>query len=195
MMTSQEQSLRDVLIESEARDTMRKEHMIGMQAGIVLANIYSSWVQGQLQAREEKKNKGKKRLMGDGKAKFFLGDKFYALCVDDEQQRTEGEADAAERKIRRESHVVVLAAWKKDCDGIRDRNREKKMKYDTSVIDWETEKAAAKSEQRWPGWPKPKWRQDYKPEVMPERPKKSIEEDGDESDNGNGDNGDGGDED
>jgi hypothetical protein len=186
-MTKHEQNLRDALIESEARDAARKECMVGMQAGVVLANIYSSRVQGQLQAREEKtKNKGK-RLMGDGKAKFFSGDQFYAMCVEDERQRAEGEAEAAERRSRRESHVAALAAWKKDCDGIRDRNREKKMKYDAAVIKWEAEKAAAKLERRRPGWPKPKWKQDYEPEVMPERPKKNVEDDDDESNDGDGD--------
>lgn len=188
VMTAHEQSLRTVLIESETRDMMRKERMVGMQAGVVLANIYSSRVQGQLQAREEKKkDKGKKRLMGDGKAKFFSGDEFYAMCVEDERQRAEGEAEAAERKSQRESHVVALVAWKKDCDGVRDRNREKKVEYDAAVIGWEAEKDAAKLEQRRPGWSKPKWRQDYEPEVMPERPKKSVEDDNNESDDGDGD--------
>jgi hypothetical protein len=189
-MTEHEQNLRDGLIESETRNAMRKECMVGMQAGVVLANIYSNRLQGQLQAREEKKrNKGKarKRLMGDGKAKFFSGDDFYAMCVEDERQRTEAEAEAAERKSQRESHVAILAAWKKNCDGIRDRNREKKMEYDAAVIKWEAEKAAAKLERRRPGWPRPKWKQDYEPEVMPERPKKNIEDDDEESDNGDGD--------
>jgi hypothetical protein len=147
-------------------------------------------VQGQLQAREEKKkDKGKKRLMGDRKAKFFSGDEFYAMCMEDEWQQAEGEAEAAERKSQRENHVTALAAWKKECDGIRDRNREKKMEYQAAVIEWEAEKATAKLERRRAGWPKPKWKQDYMPEVMPERPKKNAEddEDEDESDNGDGD--------
>ena len=166
---------------------MRKERMVGMQAGVILANIYSSRVQGQLQAREEKKkDKGKKRLMGDGKAKFFSGDEFYAMCVEDERQRAEGEAKAVERKGQREIHAVALVTWKKDCDGIRERNRMKKMEYDAAVIKWEAEKAAAKLEGRRQGWQKPKWKQDYKPELMPERPKKSIEDDNDASESDNG---------
>jgi hypothetical protein len=189
MMTAHEQRLHDALIESETRDMVRKECMVGMQAGVVLANIYSSCMQGQLQVREEKKkNKGKKRLMGDGKAKFFLGDEFYAMYVEDERQCAEGEAEAAERKSQRESHVAALAAWKKDCDGIRDRNREKKTEYEAAVIEWEAEKAATKLERRRPGWPKPKWKQDYEPEVMPKRPKKNIEDDNNESNDGDGDN-------
>ena len=190
VMTNHELKLRDALIESETRDATRKECMVGMQAGVVLANIYSSRVQSQLQAREEKKKNKGKRLMGDGKARFYSGDDFYAMCVEDERQRAEGVAVAAERRTQRESHVAALAAWKKDCDGIRDRNREKKMEYDAAVIKWEAEKAAAKLEQRRLGWPKPKWKKDYEPEVMPGRPKKSVDDDDDESDNGNDGDGD-----
>ena len=46
--------------------------------------------------------------MGDGKAKFFLGNEFYTMCVEDERQRAEGEAEAAERKGQQESHVAAL---------------------------------------------------------------------------------------
>jgi hypothetical protein len=68
------------------RDETRKEIMIEMQAGLVLANIYTPQVKGQLHALEQKVNKkGKKWLMGDSKAKFFSGDDFYALCVEGDQ--------------------------------------------------------------------------------------------------------------
>ena len=156
MATEHEQRLCDALIESKTRDTMRKKCMVGMQASIILANTYLSQVQGQLKAREEKKNKGKKRLMGNGKAKLFLGNDFYAMCVKEEQQRAEGKAKAAERKSRQESHVAALVVWKKDCDGVRDRNREKKMEYDVAVVNWEAKKATAKLEQSQLGWTKPK---------------------------------------
>jgi hypothetical protein len=84
--TAHEINLRNALVEARARDEARKECMVGMQASVILSNLYVSRVQGQLQANEEKKGKkGKKRLLGDGKAKFFSGDEFYALCVEDER--------------------------------------------------------------------------------------------------------------
>jgi len=86
--------------------------------------------------------------MGDGKAKLFSGNDFYAMCVEDKRQQAKGEAEVAERKSQRETHVAALAAWKKACDGIRDRNREKKMKYDAAMIEWEAKKAAAKLERK-----------------------------------------------
>jgi hypothetical protein len=96
--TVHEQELQDALREADARDAAMKERLVGMQAGVVLANIYASQVQGQLQAAEERKGKkGKKRLIGDGKAKFFSGEEFYALCVEDERKREEEDAAAAQR--------------------------------------------------------------------------------------------------
>jgi hypothetical protein len=80
--------LQNALRESEARDEARKELMLAMQAGVVLAGMYIDRAQEQLQATEEKERKnGKKRLMGDGKAKLFTGDEFYNLCIADEQER------------------------------------------------------------------------------------------------------------
>jgi hypothetical protein len=179
--TLHEQDLRDALVESEARDTVRKEYLVGMQASVVLANLYTSRVQGQLQAAEEKKKKqGKRRLMGDGKAKFFSGDEFYALCVEDERKRKEEEIAAEQRKNQRQSHAAGLAEWKKSCAAVKERNREKKDRFEEAVKEWESERAVAKAEKRRPGWQKPKWKQDFQPETLPERPKKTVE---DEEDN------------
>ena len=156
--------------------------MSGMQAGVMLANVYASTVQSQLQAAEEKKSKGKKkRLVDDGKAKFFSGDDFFALCVEDERVREEEGVAAEQRKSQRQSHAIALAAWKKDCDAIRERNKAKKLAYDKANTEWEVERTAAKLEKRRPGWLQPKWKQDFQPETLTERPKKSTEDDEDES--------------
>ena len=150
--------------------------MAGLQAGVVLSNVYTSEVQQQLQAAEEKsKKKGKRRLMGDGKAKLFSGDEFFALCVEDERQRKEDEAEAEQRKTLREAFAATLAAWKRNCDAIRERNKERKQRFEEAVIAWEEEKQVAKCEKRRPGWPQPKWKRDFNPEVLPERPKRSSE--------------------
>jgi hypothetical protein len=181
--TVHEHDLREALLESEARDSRRKEEMIKMQAGIVLANIYSSQVQGQLQAAEEKKkNKGKKRLVGDGKAKFFSGDDFYALCVEDERKRAEEEALAEQKKNQRENHSAALVAWKKECEAVKERNKQRKEAFDIAVKGWEAERDSAKKEGRRPGWLQPRWKKDFEPEKLPERPKKQMEDEGGEDD-------------
>lgn len=179
-LTAHEHSLRDALLESEVRAETRKEMMMEMQAGVVLANIYTSRVQGQLHASEQKKNKkGKKRLMGDGKAKYFTGDDFYALCVEDDQRRKDEEAAAKEREASKQSHAEALAAWNKINDAIRRRNKDKKDVYAEAVATWEAERDLARSEKRRACREKPKWK-DWSPEKLLPRPKKSVEEEKEE---------------
>ncbi|KAJ4472053.1 hypothetical protein J3R30DRAFT_3407574 [Lentinula aciculospora] len=58
---------------SEGRDAARKEDLIVVQAGAVISNLYAMRTNKQMQGSEEKaknRGKGKKRLMGDGKAKL-----------------------------------------------------------------------------------------------------------------------------
>ncbi|KAJ3875257.1 hypothetical protein F5051DRAFT_334200 [Lentinula edodes] len=183
--TDQETKLRDALIESEARDAVRKEIMIGMQAGVILSNIYAVQVNKQLQAKEAKeKGKGKTKLMGDGKAKLFTGDEFFRLCEEHEKQQKEDAENAIERRNFRQIHAERLAEWKKENEAIKERNKLKKADYDLAVVAWEEEKAKAKEEKRKPRWNKPKWREDFKPETLKQRPKKNVEgeEEDDESD-------------
>ena len=187
--TVHEQVLRDTLLESEVRAEMRKEMMTEMQAGIVLANLYTSRVQGQLHAAEQKRNKkGQKRLMGDGKAKYFSGDDFYTLCVEDEQRRKDEEVAAKEREVSKQNHAEALAAWNKINDAIRRRNKDKKDEYTEALTTWEAERDVARAEKRRVCREKPKWK-DWKPEKLLPRPKKHTEDDDDDDEN----DGDGGD--
>jgi DDE superfamily endonuclease len=178
--TAQEQDLQNALRESEARDEARKESMLAMQAGVVLAGMYVDRAQEQLQAVEEKKKKnGKKRLMGDGKAKLFTGDEFYNLCVADEQERKKDAAVKEQRHIQRETHTVTLVEWKKVNDAIRERNEAKRAVFNEALKAWEDDRDAAKREKRRPGWTKPRWK-DYSPEILIQRPKRVEAGDEDE---------------
>ena len=154
--TALENDLQHALAESEARDSARKYTMTGMQAGVVLSNVYTRTVQQQLQAVEEKNKKGKKRqLMGDGKAKFFSGDEFYMQCEEQERWLQEEEETAEEKRKQRETHALVIAAWERERNLVRGRNKERKEKFDAAVAAWEVEKALAKQEKRRLGWQKP----------------------------------------
>lgn len=182
--TVHEQALRDALLESKVRDETRKELITEMQAGIVLANIYTSRVQGQLHSSEQKRNKkGTKRLMGDGKAKYFTGDDFYTLCVEDDQRRRDEEVAAKEREESKQNHAEVLAAWIKINEAIRQRNKDKKEAYAEAVTTWEAERDVARVEKRRACREKPKWK-DWNPEKLLPRPKKHAEEDNDNENEG-----------
>ena len=121
--------------------------MLVMQAGVVLAGMYVDRAQEQLQAVEEKKKKnGKKRLMGNRKAKLFTGDEFYNLCVADEQEREKDAAVKEQRRIQRETHTATLVEWKRANDAIRERNDAKRVVFNEALKAWEDDKDAVKRE-------------------------------------------------
>ncbi|KAJ7724119.1 hypothetical protein B0H16DRAFT_1597172, partial [Mycena metata] len=115
--------------------------------------------QAQLQAAEERKRrKTGKRKMGDGKAKYFSGDDFYCLCVEDDEKKEQEAAEKLKRAADREAHTSRLATWQEANEAIRTKNAERRAEYSTDVASWETKKAAAKAEKRRPNWPNPSWR-------------------------------------
>ncbi|KAJ6555225.1 hypothetical protein B0H10DRAFT_1727415, partial [Mycena sp. CBHHK59/15] len=113
--------------------------------------------QMQLQGVEERKTKKRGRQkMGDGKAKYFTGDEFFQLCVEDEAAKEAEAAEKEQRRDQRENHASELATWKKKNDDIRSRNEEKKARFGVNKAAWEVERTTAKSEKRRPSWTKPK---------------------------------------
>ncbi|KAJ7814466.1 hypothetical protein B0H13DRAFT_1664783 [Mycena leptocephala] len=184
--TAREQELLSALAEADQRDEMRKTAMVGMQAGVLLSGMYVNRAQAQLQEVEERKAKKKtKRKMGDGKAKWFTGDAFIQLCIDDEQRKEEETAGKEDRQVQREECAGELAEWKKENDLIRGRNEAKKEVFEADKAAWEIEKDDAKADKRRPGWAKPKWK-DYKPELLLKRPKAPVEDKEEDSDDGEG---------
>ncbi|KAJ6600637.1 hypothetical protein B0H10DRAFT_2230902 [Mycena sp. CBHHK59/15] len=124
--------------------------------------------------------------MGDGKAKYFTGDEFFQLALDDECRQKEEEEGKGQRKAARDAHGLRLAAWKKGNKRIRERNEVKKVTFAADLAAWEVEKQEAKQEKRKADWEKPKWK-DYSPEVLLVRPTKADkddDEDDEESENG-----------
>ncbi|KAI0000836.1 hypothetical protein BJV74DRAFT_751482, partial [Russula compacta] len=165
-----EQDLRDALLESAKQDETRKQYLVGTQAGVVLANIYTS------QAAEERKKKPKrKHLIGDGKVKLFSGNEFYKTCIEDDKEA------AKKRRTHRERHATALAEWKKHCSEIRERNQLKQEQYVDALAERDIEKQRARGEGQQPGWSQPKWKCDFQPETLPERPKKHRKEENERS--------------
>ncbi|KAJ7436663.1 hypothetical protein B0H11DRAFT_2206972 [Mycena galericulata] len=185
--TAREQELVDVLRDYEHHDMERKKAMIAMQAGVVLAGMYTDRAHSQLQAQEEKKaRKNGRRKMGDGKAKYFMGDEFIQLCIEDERLKEQGAVEKEGRRVQREAHAEELVSWKKTNDQIRERNEARKAQFEADKAVWEVEKKAeAKAEKRRPGWLKPKWI-DYGPEKQMARPKKPVDDEDEEEEDGEG---------
>ncbi|KAJ7020699.1 hypothetical protein C8F04DRAFT_1274615 [Mycena alexandri] len=123
--------------------------------------------------------------MGDRKAKYFTGEDFFKLSLEDEREKREEAAEKEARQERREAHTAELVEWKKENDGIRARNEAKKLEFAADTTAWEMERDEAKAEKRRAGWPKPKWK-DYKPEKQLPRPRKPRNDDPEEEDRDEG---------
>jgi hypothetical protein len=180
--TAREAELMLALQESEGRDNSRKRSMAEMQASTVLAGMYNNRAQAQLQAVEERKRrKTRRRKMGDGKAKYFSGDGFYQMCVEDDEKKEQEAAEKLRRAADREAHTGRLATWQEANDAIRARNAERREEYSADVASWEAEKTAAKAEKRRTKWAKPKLA-DYGIELLLDKPKKGDQDEREEVD-------------
>jgi hypothetical protein len=109
--------------------------------------------------------------MGDGKAKYFSGDDFYRLCEEDEEKRLEETQEKERRGVERQEFAQKIAMWQDANEAIRAQNVEKRDKFAVDVVAWKAEKAAAKAEKWWTGWPRPKL-MDYVVEKLLPRSKK-----------------------
>jgi hypothetical protein len=99
----QEAELLEVLQESENWHMSCKWLMPEIQASTIVARIYNSKAQSQLQAAEEWKHcKTGNRKMGDRKAKYFSGDVFFNMCEADEQKKLDEAAEKERRLAERE---------------------------------------------------------------------------------------------
>ncbi|KAJ7351483.1 hypothetical protein DFH08DRAFT_694672 [Mycena albidolilacea] len=170
--TAQEAELLEALQESENRDMGCKRSMLEMQALTVVAGIYNSKAQSQLQAAEQRKrHKTGSRKMGDGKAKYFSGDAFFEMCEADEQKKLDEAVEKERRLAEREVQTGRIWTWQDANKVIRSRNVDRRAKYAVGVTAWKVEKTAAKVEKCWTGWLKPKLA-DYEIEALLPRPKK-----------------------
>ncbi|KAJ3831256.1 hypothetical protein F5878DRAFT_647798, partial [Lentinula raphanica] len=93
-----------------------------------------------------------------------------------QQQNAESAIERCESRLAR---VECLTEWKKENEAIKEQNKVKKVDFENALAAWEEEKMKAKAEKRKPGWNKPKWREDFKPEKLKPRPKKVAEGDDD----------------
>ena len=111
---------------SENRDSSRKRSMLEMQALTVVARIYNSKGQSQLQAAEQRKHRKTGNMkMGDGKAKYFSGDAFFKMCEAVEQKKLDEVAEKERRLAEREGQTGRIATWQDANKVIRSRNVDK----------------------------------------------------------------------
>ncbi|RXW15028.1 hypothetical protein EST38_g10826 [Candolleomyces aberdarensis] len=90
-----EAMLWDALQEAETRDTRRKHNMLGLQAQVVLQEVYVKRVKSQLQEAETRKKKDRSLVFGDGMSRLLTGPDFLDGAVKRQQQKDEADDEKA----------------------------------------------------------------------------------------------------
>ncbi|TBU21403.1 hypothetical protein BD311DRAFT_597456, partial [Dichomitus squalens] len=147
----------EVLRESEARDQVRKQSVINLQAAVVLQGGYLDEVHQQMQGRKQKKA-GKKpggKLVGDGLPRLLNEDGFIDEVFKHEQAQKRKVEEKEEHKLEKEHHTKALERWKEACKARDERVKAQKEQYRQALEEWEDERQLAKTERRRIGWQKP----------------------------------------
>ncbi|KAF9238404.1 hypothetical protein BU15DRAFT_47786 [Melanogaster broomeanus] len=117
--TTNEAYLLTLLCESDAMNISLKRCVIELQATNVLNEMYCNMLRGQLVKQEEKKQKRKGKLMGDGLPRLLSSDEFYEKVVACEEEQKKAVAEKKSRKIeknenkvRRVEYQAAMERWK-----------------------------------------------------------------------------------
>ncbi|KAK0430607.1 hypothetical protein EV421DRAFT_1661402, partial [Armillaria borealis] len=111
--TEYEQALLEALQESQDIIQQQKLQIRGMQATMVIQNVYVGDSHLQLQEHEERKKRPKKRtrIMGDGMAKLMTGDEF-TQCVEEHEQEGIDEQKAKDARVELMEHYkMAIKEW------------------------------------------------------------------------------------
>lgn len=130
--------------------------MIGMQASVILDDVYVDKVQRHLQAKESQKVKGKWTVFGDGMPKLLDGEEFYQIVEVNEETMQQKAKAKEEKEHQRKAHSEELKQWKVVDDQREAHNKEQDAVYHTALRTWEHERNDAKAGKRKPCWLRPK---------------------------------------
>ena len=146
--------------------------MVGMQANVVLQDLYVKRAHEHLQEHEErKKNKKRsKKLMGDGLPKLLDSDNFFSRVTEHHEAVQREVQHHADRQAQQEEQAAAIVEWKKTETDRKARNDETRLAYQSAIKAWEQERDLAKAERRKSRWNKPKMGAILKPIARPNKP-------------------------
>ena len=121
---------------------------------MVLQSIYCERLRNQLFSKENVKQKGSGKLLGDGLPRCLTGDEFFTRVQEFVQKQIQEEVRKARKRKEKEDCNTVLAEWKR-LEGER-KEKEKTRQFAEEMKIWKDEQTLAKLEKRKPRWGKPK---------------------------------------
>jgi hypothetical protein len=164
--TEQAYRFQIALRESKNREFEALRTLTFERTCLILAELHCKQMKSQLYAKEEKRNKTRERLTGDGLARVLTHDAFIQLVREHREVQVAAEADKQKREKERIATERLKAAWKEEQEKINQMNAMQGSQHQEELTAWEAERDLAKQEKRRPAWNKPK-----KPTRIPSLPK------------------------
>ena len=112
VVTPLERELIKKLQDATIKEAYLKGKIAGLQSTAILQDTYLHRVQGQLEAKEGKRNKGG-GVLNDGHARLLTKDEFIEKVAEKDKQKAIKQAEKDQRRVMAAEHKVVLDEWKK----------------------------------------------------------------------------------
>lgn len=127
--------------------------LIGLQAGVVLQNIYCQRVRGQLAVREERavtKDKSREKLVGDGLPRLLTHPDFIDRVRVHARDRLDAVAARNARMTAVAEFAEKLKDWEKAEEARKGDNVGLTNIWKAKVVEWEKEHGRMKLEKKKP---------------------------------------------
>ena len=136
-MTLLERELIKKLQDATVKEAYLKGKIAGLQSTAILQDAYLHRVQGQLETKEGKRNKGG-GVLNDRHARLLTEDEFIEKVAEKDKQKAIKQAQKDKRKVMAAEHKIVLDEWKKAEEERKQWNTDQRSEWKREVEDWNT---------------------------------------------------------
>jgi hypothetical protein len=134
--TPLERELMEKLHHATVKEVYLKGKIAGLQSTVILQDAYLHRVQGQLEAKEGKRNKGG-GVLNDGHVRLSTGDEFIEKVAEKDKQKALKQAEKQQRRVVMAEYKVALDEWKKVEEQRKQWNMSRILEWKKEVEEWE----------------------------------------------------------
>ena len=135
-MTPLERELIGKLQDAAVKEAYLKGKIAGLQSTAILQGAYLHRVQGQLETKEGKRNKGG-GVLNDGHVRLLTEDEFIEKVAEKDQQKALKQAEKDQRKVAMAEYKVTLDGWKEVEEERRQWNANRRLDWKRKVEEWD----------------------------------------------------------
>ena len=117
------------------KEAYLKGKIAGLQSTVILQDAYLHRVQGQLGAREAKRNR-RGGVLNDGHARLLTEEEFIEKVAEKDKQKALKQAEKERRRAMMAEYKVALNEWKKIEDERKQWNLNRRLEWKREVEDW-----------------------------------------------------------